>query len=160
MSALALDSKEDLFFALSDGRAKRVNSNQFPKQGRYGKGVIAWKLSDNERLAGVANHKGTTRATMILRTLSPKALRLDSVPVVGRQANGKQILDLSNDDEVLGLVVPAVSLPKSASKSKKKAKKSKSKARSGKAISDSVASSKAKRSVAKAAKGSSGKRKG
>jgi DNA gyrase subunit A len=160
VAALALDSKEDIFFALSDGRAKRVQASQFPKQGRYGKGVIAWKLAGSERLAGAANQKGTTRATLMLKKLSPKALRLDSVPVVGRQANGKQVIDLNDGDEVSSLVVPAVALPKIAAKSRKAGKKSKEKTSSGKAKQASFSNMKTKKSVAKAAKRNSGKKKG
>jgi DNA gyrase subunit A len=154
-AAFSLDSKQDIFFALSDGRAKRVKPSLFPEQGRYGKGVIAWKLANDERVAGAANQKGTTRATLILKKLSPKAIRLDAVPSVGRQANGKQVLELKEGDEVLRLVVPA---PPIAAKAKTTGKKSKAKATSKKDSAKGI-SPKTKRASAKAAKRSSAKTK-
>lgn len=127
VSAISLDPKQELFLLLSDGRAKRVKLNQFPLQGRYGRGVIAWNLAKGERLVGIANQKGTVRATAVLRKLSPKAIRLDSVPSIGRQASGKQLIALKDGDEVLGLVVASSPAPKEASKAKAKKPRSKAK---------------------------------
>ena len=104
--AFSLEPSNDLFFVLSDGQAKRINVDQFPKQGRYGQGVIAWKVN-GEKVVGVANQKGTVKATIFLKKLAAKASRLDSVPVVGRQAGGKQLIDLKEGDEIVGLIVPS-----------------------------------------------------
>jgi DNA gyrase subunit A len=106
VGALPIDPNEEIFLMLSNGRAKRVKVGDFPVQGRYGKGVIAWKLGAGERLAGVANQKGTTRATVQLKLLAAKSLRLDEALVVGRQANGKELLEMKEGDEVLKLVTP------------------------------------------------------
>ena len=38
-------------------RRKRVKVKDFPVQGRYGQGVIAWKLADGQTLAGVVVDK-------------------------------------------------------------------------------------------------------
>ena len=86
---------------------KRIKVNQFPKQGRSGKGVIAWKTTGDQKLVGIANQKGTVKASIFLKKLSAKASRLDSVPAVGRQAGGKQLIELKDGDEIVGLAVPA-----------------------------------------------------
>jgi len=107
-AALSLNTKHELFFIASDGQAKRVAADQFPQQGRYGQGVIAWKLEGKTMLVGAANQKGTVRATFLLSKLSPKAARLDSVGLAGRQAKGKELLDLKSGVEVVGMSVPAI----------------------------------------------------
>lgn len=157
VGALVLNGKEDVFLMLSNGRAKRVPVAQFPLQGRYGQGVIAWKLGQDERLAGIANQKGATRATILLKRLAPKALRLDAAPSTGRQASGKELVSLSDGDEVTGLIVPIFALQKGGVGSGKAKAKSKQAGASVKAKSparktSSGGSPKAKRSATKAAK--------
>lgn len=109
--ALSINSKEDLFFMLSDGQAKRIKVSQFPKQGRYGQGVTAWKLIGQQKLVGVGNQKGTVKASIILDKLSPKSSRLDAISAVGRQAGGKQIVELKKEDAVIAMVVPGSNPP-------------------------------------------------
>lgn len=74
-----------LYFA-SDGKAKRVPANDFPVQGRYGRGVIAWVLPKAVRLAGIATGKPNAVATVHLLKAAPKSTRLDAAPVRKRSA--------------------------------------------------------------------------
>lgn len=126
-AALALDPAEPVLLLSSDGRAKNVKVADFPLQGRYGQGVIAWKLEKGQRLVGAANQKGTTKATVHLARLAAKSLRLDEAPMGSRQAAGKELVELREDDEVVMLAVPGdVAEPakkKTAAKKKAAAKK-------------------------------------
>lgn len=106
VAALALDAADPVTLVSSDGRAKNVEVNDFPMQGRYGQGVIAWKLEAKQSLAGAANQKGTTRASVHLDKLAAKSLRLDEAPTGSRQANGKDLIELREDDQVVALTVP------------------------------------------------------
>jgi len=75
---------------------------------------------------------------------------------VGRQASGKQVLELKEGDEILGLVVPALSLAAKAKSKAKKSRKAKSRATSEKG--SAVGSSpKTKRAAVNAARRSSAK---
>jgi DNA gyrase subunit A len=47
----------EVFLIGSDGRAKRIAVKDFPSQGRYGRGVIAWDLPLGVKLAGIATGK-------------------------------------------------------------------------------------------------------
>ena len=94
----------------SDGNAKRVDVSQFPKQGRYGQGVVAWKLPTRVSLVGMVVGKGTARATLFLNRLAPKVVRLDSAPKQGRTARGKVIQELKSGDQIVCLVTPWESL--------------------------------------------------
>jgi DNA gyrase/topoisomerase IV subunit A len=118
-------ARGEVFMMATDGSAKRMASAQFPKQGRYGQGVIAWKLPRGVRVAGLAVGKGTTRATLFLKELAPKAIRLDEAPLQGRAARGKPILELKPGDRVMGLAVPreAVRLPEKNAQGEDKVKK-------------------------------------
>ena len=59
-----------------DGKAKRVPLKDFPVQGRYGRGVIAWEMPLGVTLAGLAIGKGTHTVTLHLRKAAPKMTRL------------------------------------------------------------------------------------
>jgi DNA gyrase subunit A len=106
VAALALDAEEPVTMVASDGRAKNVKVKDFPLQGRYGQGVIAWKLEGSQTLVGAANQRGTTRATVYLDKLAAKSIRLDEPPVGSRQASGKELIELRDDDRIVALVVP------------------------------------------------------
>lgn len=96
----------ELFLLRSDGQGKRVRVQDFPKQGRYGQGVIAYPIPAGVRLAGLASGKGTTRVTANLLRLAAKMLRLDSAPIRTRAARGAQVVELKPGDQVLSLTIP------------------------------------------------------
>ena len=96
----------EILLLTSDGKAKRLPPDQFPRQGRYGQGVIAWKLPRTSQLVGIAAGKPNTRVTLLLDKLSPKAIRLDEAPLQTRVASGKSVIDLKAGYQVLGVSVP------------------------------------------------------
>jgi DNA gyrase/topoisomerase IV subunit A len=90
----------------TDGSAKRLTLEQLPRQGRYGQGVAAWKLTGSVGVVGMTIGKGTARVTVFLEKLAAKAVRLDEAPLQGRSARGKKILSLKTGDKVTGLAAP------------------------------------------------------
>jgi DNA gyrase subunit A len=99
----------DLFLISSDGKAKRVTVKEFPTQGRYGKGVIAWELAKGVRLAGMAIGKGTVTITIHQLKLASKSTRLDEAPLRKRSAvRGEPVVDVKPGDAVIGLTEPWV----------------------------------------------------
>jgi DNA gyrase subunit A len=96
----------EILLMASDGKAKRVAPNQFPIQGRYGRGVIVWKLPRTARLVGIAAGKPNSRVTILLDKLAPKAMRLDEAPPRTRAASGKAVVELKAGYQVLGLSHP------------------------------------------------------
>ncbi|MBE9473278.1 MAG: hypothetical protein IMY85_00190 [Chloroflexi bacterium] len=88
----------------TDGSAKRLNPKQFPRQGRYGRGVIAWKLPEDVQVAGVTSGKGTRRVTVEFVKMATKSMRLDDAPQQGRTARGQSVLELKAGDRVTGLI--------------------------------------------------------
>jgi DNA gyrase subunit A len=104
--ALLPQKYDDIFVLRSDGQAKRVKSKHFPVQGRYGQGVIAWKLPEKMRLVGIAAGKGTTRGTVHLLRLAPKSVRFDDAPYRTRPSRGKTVVEVKSRDQAVDLTVP------------------------------------------------------
>jgi DNA gyrase subunit A len=94
----------ELFLMASDGKGKRVEAKDFPSQGRYGKGVIAWELPKGVRLAGLGMGKPNTIVTLHLLKAAAKQSRLDEAPLRKRSAvRGETVVEVKPGDAVLGL---------------------------------------------------------
>jgi DNA gyrase subunit A len=137
-----LPSAGELFLLASDGKAKRVAEKDFPAQGRYGKGVIAWELSGKTKLVGVVSDKPNHMATIHLSKAAPKSTRLDAAGVRKRAATkGDVVVEVKPGEEVVSINVnwtvdkfvsevkeekaKKVAKPKAPAKTKTKASKGK-----------------------------------
>jgi DNA gyrase subunit A len=99
-----LPGNGDLFLIASDGKGKRVGVKDFPTQGRYGKGVIAWELARGISLAGLALGKPNAVVTLHLLKAAPKMARLDDAPLRKRTAQrGDTVVEVKPGDVLLGL---------------------------------------------------------
>jgi DNA gyrase subunit A len=106
VGAEVMPSKGEIFVIASDGKAKRVPVNDFPIQGRYGRGVIAWALPKGVTLAGIASGKPNYVATIHLLKAAPKSTRLDAAPVRKRSAvRGDSVVDVKAGDAVLSVMM-------------------------------------------------------
>ncbi len=102
----ALKRGEELLLVTSNGSAKRISLEDFPRQGRYGQGVIVWKLSRQNRLVGMALGKGTDRVVLHFNRLAAKNIRLDEVPLQSRTTQGKPVQELKPGDTITMLGIP------------------------------------------------------
>jgi DNA gyrase subunit A len=94
----------DLFLIASDGKGKRVAVKDFPAQGRYGKGVIAWELPRGVKLVGLGMGKPNAIVTLHLLKAAPKMARLDEAPLRKRSAlRGETVVEAKAGDALLGL---------------------------------------------------------
>ena len=94
----------ELFLIASDGKAKRVEVKDFPVQGRYGKGVIAWELPRGVKLAGLGMGKPNTIVTLHLLKAAPKMTRLDEASLRKRSAvRGEVVVEVKAGDSLLAL---------------------------------------------------------
>src|SRR5512140_877290 len=71
----------EVLLLTSDGKAKRLEDKELPKQGRYGKGVRIWSLAAKATLAAIASGKPNATATIHLTKGAPKSTRLDAAAV-------------------------------------------------------------------------------
>jgi len=99
-----LPGEGDIFVIGSDGRAKRLSVNDFPAQGRYGRGVILWDLDKGIKLAGIAMGKPNAHVTIHLLKAAAKQSRLDEAALRKRSATrGDAIVEVKPGDSVIGL---------------------------------------------------------
>jgi len=106
IGAEVVPDKGEIFLLATDGKAKRVPVKDFPTQGRYGRGVIAWQLPKGVNLAGTATGKPNHVATVHLLELAPKSTRLDAGPVRKRAAvRGESAVDVKAGDTVTAVVM-------------------------------------------------------
>ena len=99
-----LPATGEIFVIASDGKAKRVEQKDFPAQGRYGKGVIAWELPPRVTLAGLASGKGNAIITLHLAKAAPKSTRLDAAPLRKRAAvRGESVVEVKPGDAVISV---------------------------------------------------------
>lgn len=87
VGAEILPAEGEIFVLTSDGKAKRVDQKDFPVQGRYGKGVVAWDLPGKTTLAAIASGKPNYMATIHMSKGAPKSTRLDAAAVRKRASS-------------------------------------------------------------------------
>ncbi|HEX2996136.1 MAG TPA: DNA gyrase C-terminal beta-propeller domain-containing protein, partial [Anaerolineales bacterium] len=101
-----LPTDGEIFLITKDGKAKRLEQKEFPAQGRYGKGVIAWDLPEKLRLAGVVVDKPNHMATIHLTKGAPKSARLDEAGLRKRAATkGDLVVEVKPGEEVVSVNV-------------------------------------------------------
>lgn len=92
-----------LLLLADDGRAKRTKVDQFPKQGRYGKGVLAWASTDQAEIVGTMLGQATDRGTAVLAGRADRSVRLGDVARRGRTSAGKALFEVPEEDKVVAL---------------------------------------------------------
>jgi DNA gyrase subunit A len=138
---LATRHKEVLLIS-STGWAKRTALNKFPKQGRYGKGVLAWKSGEDISLAGGAFGDAEDRAIAHLTKGASRSIRFSDAPRRVRASAGKQLFEIPAGVEVSGLssvigrptfetMQPPVERPGKSTKKKQKKKTAKEQSKKG-----------------------------
>ncbi|RPJ21987.1 MAG: hypothetical protein EHM33_24705, partial [Chloroflexi bacterium] len=101
-----LPADGEIFLMTSEGKAKRVEQKEFPVQGRYGRGVIAWDLPEKIRLAGVVVDKPNHMATIHLTKGAPKSARLDMAGIRKRASTkGDVVVEVKPGEEVVSVNV-------------------------------------------------------
>jgi DNA gyrase subunit A len=143
---------KELFLISEGGRAKRSSLKQFPRQGRHGKGVLAWKSGESTKIIGAVIGESKDRAVVHFSRGAPRSLRFGDAPRRARASSGKVIFELEGKIKVRRI---SPSLPRStiAPQPVKKAKKSKPKKEAkGKAQKKTATSTKRRKRVPKSSK--------
>ncbi|MFZ1043288.1 MAG: DNA gyrase subunit A [Anaerolineales bacterium] len=85
----------------SDGKAKRIQPTEFPAQGRYGKGVSVWSLSEKTKLVGIVSGKPNEVATIHMSKGAAKSARLDAAAIRKRATTkGDVLVEVKPGEEV------------------------------------------------------------
>jgi len=100
----------DLLLLTEDGLAKRSALNKFPRQGRHGKGVLAWKSGEDVHLVGAAIGHPSNRAVVHLAKGAARSVRFSDAPKMARTAVGKKLFEVKPGNRVTYLT-PVISRP-------------------------------------------------
>lgn len=98
IAAKSLDSAHELIFINENGLMKRTKIEEFPLQGRAGKGKKA-----HESSADFYARKDEREITIISSSSSIK-INLDEIPLSSRDAMGVKSIKLGNDKKVIALI--------------------------------------------------------
>jgi len=96
-----LRAEADMLLVREDGQAKRVALTQFPLQGRYGKGVLAWKCAGGTPLAGAVLGQEEDRVAVHASRGAARSLRVGDAPRRTRGAAGKMLIEVKDTDRVV-----------------------------------------------------------
>jgi DNA gyrase subunit A len=97
----------ELFVVSQTGLAKRTPLTQFPRQGRNGKGVWAWKSGDGDAVCAATVGAADDRAVVHLSRSPARSIRLGDAPRRARTAVGKTIVEVKATDKVSSLTPPS-----------------------------------------------------
>ena len=106
---LALPGRE-LFLLATDGKAKRIRLDEFPQQGRYGQGVVAWKLAHSVQLAGAFSGRTGRKATINFEKAAGIQIRLGDAALGSRATAGKRLVDVAPGDRLIGMTIAGEAL--------------------------------------------------
>ncbi|MFQ5410139.1 MAG: DNA gyrase subunit A, partial [Anaerolineales bacterium] len=96
--------RADVLMVDDAGKGKRTPLNQFPTQGRYGKGVQAWKMAGKARLVGAAVGPAANFVAAVTEKNRAKVIKYSSAPRRGRPARGARLVTLAAKDAIDVLV--------------------------------------------------------
>jgi DNA gyrase subunit A len=96
----------EILLVTNRGRAKRIEPSQFPTQGRYGLGVITWKLPDKEFVIGAMIGLLTHNGVLHFKDAASRLVRVTDAPSCNRVQRGDIIIDVKKDDEILEMTIP------------------------------------------------------
>jgi DNA gyrase subunit A len=102
-SGLMLKNRQVLVVS-TEGKGKRIQQDEFPKQGRYGQGVVLWKLPKGIRLAGVIVDRLENEVSVQFEKAAAKSSDLKDAPSRSRATQGQTVADVKPGDAVIRLV--------------------------------------------------------
>ncbi len=102
VGASLLSDKDEVAFLTRLGLAKRVPGNDFPVQGRYGQGVIGWRLDPKDQVAAVLVGKLTDKGISHFSKTASKVFTITNAISRKRASNGQTMYALKPGDEVIG----------------------------------------------------------
>jgi hypothetical protein len=114
-----------LLLVAANGLAKRTPLAQFPRQGRHGKGIRAWKAG--AALAGAVVGDLSDHGVILPAHGAGKSVRLEEIPRRARAAAGAKVVEVKANDRVVAVLVairrPEIELPPAPEPKRKKAKR-------------------------------------
>lgn len=102
VGASLVSAKDEVALLTRLGLAKRIPASDFPVQGRYGQGVIGWKLGSGDQIAAMLVGKLTDKGISHFSKTASKVFTITNAISRKRAANGQSMYPLKAGDEVIG----------------------------------------------------------
>ncbi|MFN2304945.1 MAG: DNA topoisomerase (ATP-hydrolyzing) subunit A, partial [Anaerolineales bacterium] len=96
----------EILLVTNQGQSKRMDPDLFPCQGRYGYGVIAWKLSKHEKIIGMMLGLLTHNGVLHFKEAASRLIHITDAPSCNRMQRGNKIIDVKQNDEIVEMTVP------------------------------------------------------
>jgi len=96
----------EVLLVTSKGRAKRIDLSLFPTQGRYGQGVITWKLPKNEKIVGMMIGLLTHNGVLHFKEAASRLVHVTDAPSCNRMQSGQNVIDVKGKDQILEMSIP------------------------------------------------------
>lgn len=101
-----ISKRGEILLVTNRGMAKRIDPSLFPTQGRYGYGVIAWKLPEDEIVIGMMVGLLTHNGVLHFESAASRLVRVTDAPSCNRTQKGSRIIDVKKGDEILEMTIP------------------------------------------------------
>lgn len=98
--------KGEVLLVTNYGKGKRLQTDAFPTQGRYGYGVITWKLRDKENIIGMMIGLLTHNGVLHFLKAASRLVRVTDAPSCTRVQKGVEIIEVKKGDEILEMTIP------------------------------------------------------
>ena len=102
VGANVVSPKDEVGLITCNGEAKRTPAEEFPIQGRYGQGVISWKLPKNDHIVVQMTGKLSEKGICHFRKSASKVFTLTNAISRKRGSGGQKLFTLKADDELIG----------------------------------------------------------
>jgi DNA gyrase subunit A len=104
VGVLPVTDKEDMFIVSQFGYGKRIRYDNFSSHGRGTKGQICCKITEkNGEIAGVLSVKKQDDIVCITSKGNTLKVRVNEIPVMGKNAVGVKIVNIEKPDIVVGV---------------------------------------------------------
>lgn len=102
VGATTISDKDEVALVTRTGLGKRVSAVDYPVQGRYGQGVICWKLDSTDEIVAQLVGKLTDKGICHFKKSASKVFSITNTPSRKRAAGGQSVFTLKNGDEIIG----------------------------------------------------------
>lgn len=102
VGASTILDKDEVALVSRTGMGKRMPASEYPVQGRYGQGVISWKMDGKDEVVAQLVGKLTDKGICHFRKSASKVLSVTNAPARKRSAQGQAVFGLKNGDEMIG----------------------------------------------------------
>jgi len=96
----------EILLVTSHGYGKRIKPALFPTQGRYGYGVITWKLPKAETVIGMMTGLLTHNGVLHFKSAASRLVRITDAQSCNRMQKGSKIIDVRKGDEIQEMSIP------------------------------------------------------